>query len=306
MKSLAELAMRGRAQALGLTVAGVISVVFCWVAAAIIALVTLRKGTAEGAWVLLWALLPAAGLAVYVGDAGPLVLLVGTAALAMVLRESVNLPLAVLASAAVGLVTGLGMLWLATPMLEEVVLVFGEVLETMGQRMAAPDGEPVVLPRPTVLQVAGILGAGNAMTAVACLLLGRYWQAALYNPGGFGSEFRALALPAVAASGLLLAAVALWLLGFEYRTWAMMFLVPLSFVGVALVHDRVRRRGYGRVWLAGFYCLWLLLELVRLGVVLLAVADSFLHFRGRPSAPPDGGPTDGGPTDGGSTKDSHD
>ncbi len=38
--------------------AGAGSLMFCWISAAVIALVTLRKGAGAGAWLLLWALLP--------------------------------------------------------------------------------------------------------------------------------------------------------------------------------------------------------------------------------------------------------
>ena len=55
--------MRGRPQALLVAVLGSASLLFSWVSAAAIALVTLRRGAAEGAFVLLWALLPAAVIA---------------------------------------------------------------------------------------------------------------------------------------------------------------------------------------------------------------------------------------------------
>ena len=292
MKALAEFVMRGRLQALTVTVASVASSVLCWLGAAVVALVILRRGAAEGGWLLLWALLPAALLAAVYADPGPLILLAGTGALALVLRETVSLSLAVLASAMVGILSGAAMLSFAGPLLEQVVLAFGGVLDALAERLQAEGRSALELPRPTVLQVAGVLGAGNALTSVGCLLLARYWQAALYNPGGFGSEFRALALPAAAATALLVLAVALWVLGYEYRTWAMVLLVPLSYTGVALVHYWAKARGYGWGWLTGVYLLWLVLAVVRLALVVAAVADSYLHFRGRPSPPATGGPTE--------------
>src|SRR3546814_10253758 len=36
----------------------------------------------------------------------------------------------------------------------------------------------------------GLLAALLQVVTLLSLMLGRYWQAALYNPGGFGSEFR--------------------------------------------------------------------------------------------------------------------
>ena len=52
MKGLASFVMRGRLQALVVAVAGAGSLLFCWVSAAAIALVTLRRGAGPGAWLL--------------------------------------------------------------------------------------------------------------------------------------------------------------------------------------------------------------------------------------------------------------
>lgn len=110
MKSLAEFVMRGRLQALLVTLAGAGSLMFCWISAAVIALVTLRRGVGQGAWLLMWALLPAGVLLYAFGDSGPLVLLIGTSVLALILRGTVSLHLTVLAGIAVGGVTGLALI----------------------------------------------------------------------------------------------------------------------------------------------------------------------------------------------------
>jgi len=70
-------------------------------------------------------------------------------------------------------------------------------------------------------------------------------------------------------------------LGAEYRTWAMIGAVPLTFAGVALVHARVKHRGQGTGWLIGFYLAWLFFDPVKLVVVFAAIADSWLDFRQR-------------------------
>ena len=49
MKGLAAFIMRGRFQALLVTVAGAGSLMFCWISAAAVALVILRKGVGPGA-----------------------------------------------------------------------------------------------------------------------------------------------------------------------------------------------------------------------------------------------------------------
>lgn len=278
--------MRGRLQAVALVVGGALSLLFCWISAAVIALVTLRKGAGQGVWLFVWALLPAGTLLYASGDPGPLTLLAGTLALALTLRFTVSLPLTLLASVGVGVVTGLGLAALGGAYLEQLVGYFGEFLATLETQMSK-GREPVVLPRPVAGQVAGMLGAGTAMLSVVSLLLGRYWQAALYNPGGFGTEFKALRFPVGISSLLVLAALGLSSMGLEYRSWAMIFFIPLSFAGLALVHARVQARGQGIGWLTWFYVVWIVFDPVKLLVVFFAVADSWLDFRQRWAPPPD-------------------
>ena len=134
------------------------------------------------------------------------------------------------------------------------------------EQQLSQGGEAVVLARPDAPQMAGMLGAGTAMTSVLCLLLARYWQAALYNPGGFGEEFKALYYPPVAMT----LAWRRWpwpSLGLQYRTWAMICVIPLTFAGLALVHARAEARGQGTGWLTGFYVAWVIFDPVKLLVV---------------------------------------
>lgn len=286
MIGLANYVMRGRLQALMVILAVassmmIVSTMFCWISAAVVALITLRKGVAEGAWLLMWAVLPAGLLLLYVGDSGPLAMLVGAMALALVLRATVSLPATVLASIAVGGVTGLALVAFGGQFLDQLVEFFAEFLGNLEQQLSQGEGEAVVLDRPTTLQIAGMLGSVNAASAVMCLLLARYWQAALYNPGGFGEEFRALYLTPAMTATLVLPALVVFALGVEYRTWAVIFMVPLTFAGLALVHARAKRRGQGKGWLTGFYLAWLLLDPVKLIVVATAIADSWIGFRQR-------------------------
>ena len=280
MKGLAEFALRGRAQALLITLAGATSIVFCWLSAAVIGLVTLRKGAVAGSWLFIWALLPAGAVWYIYGDGGPLALLAGTLTLATVLRATVSLPLAILVTVGVGVVTGLATLGLSGAYLQEMAAYFAEFLGSLEERLSE-GGKPVELPRVQPAQIAGMLGAGTAMTAALCLLLARYWQAALFNPGGFGAEFRKLRYPVAASLLLVLATLALSSAGPQLRAWAMICMIPLTFAGIALVHANAEARGRGTGWLTGFYLLWLIFDPVKLLVVLLAIADSWLDLRQR-------------------------
>ncbi|MEH6570493.1 MAG: hypothetical protein V7709_15535 [Halioglobus sp.] len=283
MKGLAEFAMRGRLQALLVVMIGASTLMFSWISAAVVALVILRRGTGPGLWLLFWALLPAGTLLAIFGDSGPLATLVGTSVLAIVLRNTVSLPLAMLASVAVGGITGLAIVFFASELLDQMVVFFAEFLTNLEQQVGSSgDGaNAIVLNKPTALQIAGMLGLVNAMGSILCLLLARWWQAALYNPGGFGQEFRALQLTPAITTVLVMPALALVASGVEYRTWAVIFAVPLTFAGLALVHARAALRGQGSGWLTGFYLMWLFFDPMKLIVVFVAIADSWLQFRQR-------------------------
>ena len=60
MRALAEIAMRGRAYAIGLSMVGALLPLLTWVSASIVSLVVLRRGAIDGGVVLLWTLLPLA------------------------------------------------------------------------------------------------------------------------------------------------------------------------------------------------------------------------------------------------------
>lgn len=117
-------------------------------------------------------------------------------------------------------------------------------------------------------------------------MLGRYWQAVLYNPGGFGREFRAVRLPLVPALVLL----ACMLIGPNFGAGLAMLTpicsVPLMFAGAALLHGLVAQGRLARFWLVGLYVtLLLFMQLIYPLLVVLAIVDSLIDFRGRKSPP---------------------
>lgn len=280
MRFVADYVMRGRTQALWVSVIGASVLMFSWVSAAVIALVTLRQGPRAGLYILAWAALPAGFLLFQLGDISPLAMITGTAAIAVVLRWTQSWPLALVTVVAVGFLTGIGSLLLAMPMLETLVAVFVELFAQITEQM--PEGEDALpLQAPGVATIAGMLGFMNAVSCVLCLLLARYWQALLYNPGGFRQEFHSLRLGSGLSLVLVLGLLLVSYFGLEYRPWAVLFAVPLTVAGLGFIHARTAHRGLGGIWLGIFYLLWLLLDPVKLIVILVAVADSFLDFRGR-------------------------
>ena len=290
MRGLAEFIMRGRWQALAVAVLGSGSLLFGWVSAAAVALVTLRKGTAAGGWLVLWAILPALVIAVMTGDTGSAMLLLGTYVLAVVLRESVSLSLTVMVSLPLALIGGGVLVSLNGLFLEELVETFNQALAQLQTELQEEGASELVFSSLEVGQVAALLATGNAVIAMLSLLLGRYWQAALYNPGGFGAEFRALRVPKGAV--MLLAGVAslLWWSGPAWMVWSAAIVLPLTIVGFALLHAYAQHAGRGVTWLTLMYVLWIVLDPMKWIWVGCVVIDAFADFRGRWASSSGGGP----------------
>ena len=281
MRGLAEFIMRGRWQALGVAVLGSGSLLFGWVSAAAIALVTLRNGSASGGWLTLWAILPAMIIAAISGDTGSVLLLLGTFSLAVILRESVSLSLAVMASVPLALLGGAALTLFNGVFLQELVATFNQALAQLEQELAQGEAAETVFNAVSVPQVAALLATGNAVIALLSLILGRYWQASLYNPGGFGEEFRALRLPVGAVLLMASAALVLWWMGADWRVWSAVVVLPLTIVGFSLLHAFAKRAGKGVTWLALMYALWIVLDPVKWLWVGCVVIDTFTDVRGR-------------------------
>jgi hypothetical protein len=281
MRGLAEFIMRGRWQALAVAVLGSGSLLFGWISAAAIALVTLRKGTASGGWLVLWAMLPAAIVAAMSGDMGSVMLLLVAFCLSVILRETVSLPLALIASVPLAMLGGLALIALNGPFLEDLVATFNEALRQLEQDMTSEQQGELAFTSLAVPQVGALLAIGNTVVAVLAVLLGRYWQALLYNPGGFGQEFRALRLPQGAVVSLVALGTVLWLQGDEWRVWSAVAVMPLTVVGFALVHAYAAHTDKGVTWLTLMYTLWIVLDPIKWVWLGFVMADVFVDFRAR-------------------------
>jgi len=139
---------------------------------------------------------------------------------------------------------------------------------------------------PSVSQLAGLLGWGNALSVTLCLLLARWWQSLLYNPGGFKVEFQAFRLPSALTVVLLLAAAGLFALGVDYWFWALILALPFIFAGFGLVHAIAAKRKLGNAWLGFFYFTWLLLDPVKVLLLLAVIVDSWYDLRARVTSRP--------------------
>lgn len=279
MRALAEFVMRGRAQAVLVAAISTGTVFLAWLGAAVVALVTLRRGPLAGAYVLLWSALPGVVVAWVVGDIGPLAVLLVVALAAWVLRRSISWPLALISASGGGLVLSSVLMLLAPEYLQQLAETLDEVVRETTRNLPEAQREQTQAPGGTA--IAGILGLSAAGTAMLCLLLARWWQSLLYNPGGFRQEFHRLRLPPPLTLLAVVAGLALSSAGEGWLLWALIPAVPLVFAGFGLVHGLVGLRNMGTGWLIAIYGLWLVSDWTKALLLLLAVADSWLDFRGR-------------------------
>ncbi len=136
----------------------------------------------------------------------------------------------------------------------------------------------------------GFLTMVLGLSLILTILLARWWQALLYNPGGFRAEFHALSVP----KSLAVAATALGALVFSGTVatssiWVDLFMVSMMVYlvqGLAVIHGMVGGRGLSSWWLAPIYVgLFFVPPHVILGLVMVGLVDSLVDFRSRGVTP---------------------
>lgn len=260
-----------------------------YIGAAVVGLVTLRLGAGEGFGVLAGGGIALAVLGMALGGVAlplastALVLWLPVWALALILRLTRSLALVLQAGAVLGvLLVVLMHLWLGDP-----GAWWGPRLEAVltplfkAQNLDAGDYVPNLARWMTALTAAALV-----LGVLLSLLWARAWQARLYNPGGFGAEFRALRLGrrfALLVLGIVVVAQ-LPLAGSANVAADLVFTLVVVYLlqGLALAHAAVQLTQVGRGWLVGLY--GLLLFAGPQMVPLLALAgwlDAWIDIRNR-------------------------
>ena len=283
MRALAEIIMRGRAQACAVALFGWLLPL---VSPATIGLVSLRKDSSEGLIVTLWAVLP--WLALYMAsDVSPLMVLVPLAALiviavvANVLRNTASWQWTLVAT---GLASALAALSFGIFASADVDLVVVKVAEFFAQITAQAEISDELNFSPDRTFVLGMLAWLIGSTAVFGLIVSRWWQALLFNPGGFQEEFHGFKLDQPVALILIAFVIAGVGLPLEYRPWVELMSLPLLIAGVALVHSSVKLMGLGTHWLGLMYFGLFFIGPTGTVLVGLGLVDSILNLRSRLAA----------------------
>jgi hypothetical protein len=274
MRALAEFIMRGRAQAALVAFFGSLLPL---ISPAAVSLVTLSKGVSEGGLLALWALLPLL-VVFYISDFNAIVTLasvlgvLGVMAASELLRLSASWSRTLIFVVAFSGVAAIALDFLFAQQTGAFELVVADLFREVQQQQ-----ENVFIPGRSFLL--GVIGYVVALTSVICLVLGRWWQAILYNPGGFRSEFHQLRFGVVPAAILLVGMLVSDFASQEFASWAGLLGLPLLLAGIALVHYSVAFYQLGSHWLIIFYVVLFTVSPLSLVLVGLGFLDSILNIR---------------------------
>ena len=246
-----------------------------WLSTVIVTLVCLRQGAAAGGFVLLWTLLPV-GVGLYlVGDPSPLIALLSTFVLATLLRQTMSWELVLLASVVLAALGTLIFELTASGVLERVAEYYVEYLSQVDASLTIDPAEAKTL-------LLGFFGMGQAYAMLILLIIARWCQSALYNPGGFQKEFHQLRLSPMSSAAVVAAMIICFMFDELLGQWLPLLTVPLIFAALGLVHWLIASRALSSRWVVALYtCLVLLFQLVYPFLASLALMDSWLNVRNR-------------------------
>ncbi|CDH46440.1 MAG: DUF2232 domain-containing protein [Candidatus Competibacteraceae bacterium] len=297
MKALATFVMRGRSATV---LVMVVSAMLFWlfppvlvVSGAALALVTLRRGAIEGVLLMALAGPAAVGLTgIALGTPWPMleVLLIGWLPLwllALVLRATVSLSRTFQAAALLGVLGVAGFY----AVLGDPAIWWGRVLSQWEQELMVLASIGQEADRAMLEQLLALLKGwvpflpGQVVSAalllvLLALILGRWWQAVLFNPAGFRPEFHQVRLGRPLATLMLVLFGAAVLSGWPLLINFMLVLGTLyTLQGIALIHAVAFKWQLSPAWLLLFYLL--LIPLLSQWVMALGIADAWADFRNR-------------------------
>jgi hypothetical protein len=287
---LAEYIMRGRVYAMmvasTLALVSLIMPPVSIVSSASVALVTLRQGALEGLIVLVCSTAIAGGLGYLLLGNFQFVLLYGMVLwipvwlISIILREGRYLSLAIEVAVLIG-AAGVVSFYLYNA---DLAVMWKSLLSSM-----VPPNAPVQDINHTLDLIShymtGIVAAASVFGLLFGLFLGRWWQALLYNPGGFKQEFLSLnTQPRLAIASIVVVVFASLSSGvISEVSWnvAILLLVLYTFIGTAVLHALFASMKMGRYMVPMFYVTLFLIPHAMLLVALVGLSDAWMNLRNK-------------------------
>lgn len=290
MRPFIEYVMRSRLHAMGalslLAFATLIFPPIGYLTGAVVALVTLRQGPSEGIISLLGGL----GLAMVLhrisgGHELSIALMavfwVPVWVIAGLLRSTQSLRIAFQVAALFG-VLALFIFYMISE--GDPALWWQNVVQSLFEEepSALMAGEEMLLDPRLAEVLTGVMAAGFFLGLVTMLLLGRAWQAMLYNPGGMKQEFLALQMGrnsvllglVVMLPGLLMGDEVPAIVPDLMQIWMTLFMVQ----GIAVGHAVLELRKAGKGWVMALYFATLFTPLGFI-ITMIGVSDAWIDYR---------------------------
>jgi hypothetical protein len=260
-----------------------------WISAAAVVLVTLVNGPRSGLITTAMSLVGAAIFAFLIFSAPEVAVIFVLIAwlpawlIATVLRQTVSLAYSLQILTLMSLLAVV-MLYLLYPNIGEL---WREPLDIMVKQLAEQSTDFTLAElkqtEDWIIEfLPGLFASSVMFGTMVSLFLGRWWQAVLYNPGGFGKEFRSLNLGKVSA----LCAMALMLIAAIVDSVFAVAMVTVVFVlygiqSLSLLHAAIEIRKVNAAWLFLIYLIMFFVPHVLLLLMLASFADPWLDIRQR-------------------------
>ena len=293
MVFLARLILKGPSQAAlvaaTLAILGILLIPFVWLSGAAIGLVALVKDSRQTLLVLG---MTAAGTAVFASliFATPSMLLYFLLAAWLPVWLAAYVLRTITLATSLQLISGLSLLAIAGlyAFFPDMGEYWREPMDLMVQQLNEQSQGELSL---EVLQdvedlaikmIPGLLVCSVLFGTMISLFLARWWQSVIFNPGGFGQEFKALNLGKVTAIIAILIVVIVALAGSEL--WYAMLLVVLALYttqSVSVLHAVFDGKRLNKVWLYLIYLVMFFSPEVAAMMILLGISDAWIDFRRR-------------------------
>lgn len=263
------------------------------VSSAVIGLVALRGGIKDAILIVLSGSLAVAGLGFLLFEQPFLLVIIAASlwlpvlVLSVVLRETRSLMFTVQVALVLAGLLLVGEYLLIADMQEFWTKFLNELTEQKLDSQVIPDADRQQLVAQFAPWMSGVLAAAWFMQLSFSIFLARYWQSALYNPGGFAQEFNAFRLNLwvlVLILGLMLAG-AMFETGNILSQAALIGISILFLQGLALTHGLFAIFNVHAGWLLFFYVMLIFgLPLSWTAVSAAGFIDGWLDFRARAQA----------------------
>lgn len=292
MKALASYIMRGPIQATMIVSAtAILSLILPFInyfSGAALALVTLRQGLNAGLIILVsssaifgvftyfFTSLAHVPMAVF----GFIVLLGMVWVLGAVLRYTRSLPQTLMVASGFGILFVLIIYAVTDPVLmwqQATSEFFAPVLEQADEQSRAVLSEQIA---EASQHITGIFAAAVVLNCAVCLFLGRWWQALLYNPGGFQQEFHSFRLgKAFAIFTGVIGIISFVPAGYVSAIAGELLSVVLILYylqALAVAHSVVQMKKMNIGWLVALYALSIVLLKL---IAVVGFVDTWANFR---------------------------